>query len=100
MSESLYNGEEAKIMSEGGQLRWFGVERGLDRVTFVTNVVQPIQWGMMEELEGGRMGVKIDDKRYGALLCADDIVLLADTGVELQDMLDVVWCRITWSDGR
>ena len=35
------------------------------------------------------MGVKID-KWCGALLAVDDIVLLADTGVELRDMLDVV----------
>ena len=36
------------------------------------------------------MGVKIDDKWCGALLCVDDFVLLPDNGVELQDMLDMV----------
>ena len=53
---------------------------------------------MLEELEGAKIGVKIDDKWCGALLYADD-VLLAGTGVELQDMLDVVRWKMKF-DGK
>ena len=44
----------------------------------------------MEELKGARMVVRIDDKWCCALLYVDGIVVLADTGVKLEDMLDVV----------
>ena len=70
-------------MSEGGQLKWFGIDRGLRQGCFLSSRV---------EISGGigrsRMGVKIDGKWCGALV--DDIVLLTDTGMELHNMLDVV----------
>ena len=75
-----YNGVEARIVSERGQSRWFGIEKGIGQAT------NSMCW------EGGgvvRMGVKIADKWCGALLYVDDIVLRADTEEELQDMLDV-----------
>ena len=32
---------EARILSEGGQSWWFGIERGLRQGSFVDNIVQP-----------------------------------------------------------
>ena len=60
-------------------------------MSFVANIVQPVCVGNGDGIgEGARMGVKIDDKCCGALLYTNVIVLLANTGVELQDMLAVV----------
>ena len=60
-------------------------------MSFVTNIFNLYFSGMVAELNGARMGVKMDDEYMwcGALLYADDIVLLADTGV-VQNYLDVV----------
>ena len=45
---------------------------------------------MMKQLEEKGLGVKMDGIWCGGLMYADDIVLLAETGDELQGMLDVV----------
>ena len=46
--------------------------------------------GMVEELERESLGVKVAGVWCGALLHADDIVLIAEAGEELQKMLDMV----------
>ena len=47
--------------------------------------------GMVEELERPQIGVKLKDHWCGALMYAeDDIVLVADSGIELLTMLEVV----------
>ena len=46
--------------------------------------------GMVEELERESLGVKVSGVWCGTLLYADDIVLIAETGEELQKMLDMV----------
>ena len=45
---------------------------------------------MVEELEKAQLGVKLEDLWCGALMYVDDIVLVADSGMELQTMLEVV----------
>ena len=45
--------------------------------------------GMVEELERGQLGL-LEEHWCGALMYADDIVLVVDSGMELQTMLDVV----------
>ena len=46
--------------------------------------------GMAEELEGAQLGVKLEGCWCGALRYADDVVLVAGPGAELQARLDVV----------
>ena len=45
---------------------------------------------MMKQLEKRGLGVIMDGTWCRGLMYADDIVLLAETGAELQEMLDVV----------
>ena len=45
---------------------------------------------MVEELERARSGVNLENHWYGALMYTDDIVLVADSGMELQTLLEVV----------
>ena len=45
---------------------------------------------MAEESERAQLGVKLEGCWCGALMCADDVVLVADSGPELQAILDVV----------
>ena len=44
---------------------------------------------MVEELERAQLGIKLENCWCGAMY-ADDIVLVADSGMELQTMLEVV----------
>ena len=46
--------------------------------------------GMAEELKRAQLGVKLQGCWCGALMYANDVVLVADSGAELQAMLDVV----------
>ena len=55
MCEGLYNGVEARIVSEEGQSRWFGVERG-----YVLCGECCSTYSIKTELKGTRMEVKID----------------------------------------
>ncbi len=55
-----------------------------------TIIISLFVMGMVEELEGEHLRVKIGGLWCGALLYADDIVVLAESGEELQLMLDVV----------
>ena len=50
----------------------------------------------MEELERAQLGVKLKECLFGALMNADDIVLVADAGVELHTMLEVVQMYVMW----
>ena len=46
--------------------------------------------GMVEELERAQLGVKLEEHQCGVLMYVEDIVLVADSGMELQTMLEVV----------
>ena len=45
---------------------------------------------MMEQLEDKRLGVKMDGTWCGGLMYADNVVLMAGSSAELQEMLDIV----------
>ena len=46
--------------------------------------------GIVEELERVQLGIKLDDCWRGAHMYADNIMLVADSGMELQTALEVV----------
>ena len=87
----LYKGIEASVVLEGEQSRWFPVETGLRQGCPLSPLLYSIYiMDMMKQLEEKGLGVKMDGIWCGGLMYADDIVLLAETGDELQGMLDVV----------
>ena len=74
--KGLYNGVEARIVSEAGQLKWFGIERVFRQVCpLLSTLFNLYVSGMVEELKGARICVKIDDEWCGALLYVNYIVL-------------------------
>ena len=73
---------ETKVVINGAKSSWFGVEEGLKQGFYDGNGV--------EELERAQLGVKLEERWCGALMYADYIVLVADTEMELQTMLEVV----------
>ena len=87
----LYEGIEASVVLEGGKSRWFPVEAGLRQGCPLSPILYSIYvMGMMEQLEDKRLGVKMDGTWCGGLMYADDIVLMAESSAELQEMLDMV----------
>ena len=89
--EGLYSGVETRVVLNGGKSRWFAVERRhrqgcpLSPLLFIIYLM-----GMAEELERAQLGVKLQGCWCGALMYADDDVLVTDSGAELQAMVDVV----------
>ena len=61
-----------------------------DRVANVNTIVEIYVIGVVVKLEKVRLGVGINGIWCGALLYADDVVLIIETGEELQEMLDKV----------
>ena len=45
---------------------------------------------MIREIIQTGMGIDLDGKKVGVLLYADDIVVLADTAVDLKALLDII----------
>ena len=89
--EALYEGVEGSVLMDNEQSRRFSVEEGLRQGCPLSPLLYSIYvMGMVEELEKKGVGVKVDGMWCGALLYADDIVLIADSSAELQKMLDVV----------
>ena len=89
--KSLYQDVEASIVLDGKQSRWFKVENGLRQGCPLSPLLYSIYvMGMVEKLEEEGLGVKEGDYWCGALLYADDVVLLAESPDELQKMLDMM----------
>ena len=66
------------------------VDRGLRQDCSLSPLLNIYMIGMVEELEKAQLGIKLEDCWCGALIYADKIVLVADLGMELQTMLEVV----------
>ena len=85
------SGMETRVVVNGCKSRWYAVERGLRQGCPLSPLLVNIYFmGMAEELERAQLGVKLEGCWHGAHKCADDIVLVADSGAEQQAMLDVV----------
>ena len=57
----------------------------LSRLLFIIYLM-----GMAEKFERAQLGVKLEGCWCGPLMHADDVVLVADSGAELQAMLNLV----------
>ena len=91
LCEGLYEGVQASVQVDGQQSRWFRVDEGLWQGCPLSPLLYSVYiMGMVEELERENLGVKVSGVWCGALLYADDIVLIAESGEELQKMLDMV----------
>ena len=87
----LYRGMERRVVLNGGKSSWFAVERRLRQGCPLLPLLFNIDlMGMAEELERAQVGVKLEGCWCGALMNADDVILVADAGAELQAILDVV----------
>ena len=75
----------------GAKSRWFGAVKGLRQGWPLSPLLVNIyMMGMVEELERAQLGVKLEGTLvWGSYVCGH-IVLVADSGMELQTMLEVV----------
>ena len=83
--KGLYEGVQASVQVDGQQSRWFRVEEGLRQGCPLSPLLYSIYiMEMVEELERESLGVKVSGVWCGALLYANDIMLIAEAGEELQ----------------
>ena len=73
--------------SQGGLWWKRGIDKDALRHSYLINI---FLMGTAEESERTQLGVKLEGCWCGALMYADEVVLVADSGAELQAMLDVV----------
>ena len=89
--EELRSGVEMRVVMNGAKSRWFDIESRLRQSCPLSPLLFNIcVTGMVEESERSQLGFKLAYHWYGTFIYADDIVLVAGSGMELQTMLEVV----------
>ena len=68
--------------------RWFVVERVLGKVVLSPLLSNIYMMEMVDELERAQLGVQLEECWYWALIYADDIVLVVDSGMEMHTKLE------------
>jgi hypothetical protein len=90
----LYSKVESSVRVDGKQTEWFEVEVGVRQGCVLSPVLFALFVdGLAKRLKERGFGIKInhdDPDALALLMYADDIVLIAETERELQDMIDVV----------
>ena len=92
--ESMYEGGRACVRICGEETDWFKVERGLRQGCVMSPWLFNLYMdGVMREFKekskqcGATMGKDNEKWKLNHILFADDVVLIGDSGVELQDMV-------------
>jgi hypothetical protein len=86
-----YDGVRSAVLTRGGASEWFPLRRGVKQ----GGVLSPWLYsmyinGVLRKLRRKGLGVSLAGRWAGALVYADDIMLLARSRAELQLMVDVV----------
>lgn len=87
---SLYLDCSSAVLTDAGTIDWFPVEQGTRQGCVLSPflfslVISPL----VDELHALGLGTVLGDLQIGCLLFADDIVLIADSAKQLQDMMNV-----------
>ena len=86
----MCEGVAARVLLGGECSKWFEMEAELRLGCPLSPVLYSVYvMAMLKDLEGKRLGIKVEGTWCGGLLYAD-VLLLARDQVELQVMLDVV----------
>lgn len=88
---NMYNVVQSAVLVGDEQTEWFELNTGVRQGC----VMSPILFslfinGLAREINEKTVGIAVGERRVRLLLYADDIVLLAETAKDLQNMLDVV----------
>lgn len=86
----LYRKQRARVKVAGTLSAWFRVRRGVRQGCVLSPYLFNIlaEMVMRETLEGFNGGIQIGGRRVTNLRYADDIILLASTVMELQELVD------------
>ena len=89
--KGMYNVVQSAVLVGDEQTEWFNLSTGMRQGC----VMSPILFslfinGLAKEINDKTKGIKVGERRVRLLLYADDIVLLAESAEDLQNMLDIV----------
>ena len=89
---NVYREQKAKVRTKYGDSEWFPIEKGVKQGTTISPHLFNIysERVMREALEGLKGTVKVGGKSITNLRYAEDVVLIASTIEELQDLVDRV----------
>ena len=91
MIKAMYRTVQSSVLVDGEQTEMFELNTGLRQGC----VLSPVLFsffinGLAREIKEKTQGVRVGDRQVRLLLYADDIVLLAETRRDLQNMLNIV----------
>jgi hypothetical protein len=94
--KSLYDGVQAAVRVNGLMTDWFDVGVGLKQGCILSPVLFNIYLNdFLQEIKDMGVGVTVGEEKIAILGYADDIVLMAESEQDLQDMLSrlELWCN-------
>lgn len=104
--KGMYTNTKAKYIFGDIETEWVHLDKGVRQGC----VLSPLLFSIYTEELATRIrlsgkGVRVEEDRLGALLYADDIVLIAESASELQEMLDISFefaseFSLTYSTGK
>lgn len=88
--KSLYPNCSSAVLTDDGLTDWFSVETGTRQVAVLSPYLFSLVLSpLVDEFHARGMGTGFGDLRIACLFFADDIVLIAESPLELQAMMDV-----------
>jgi hypothetical protein len=93
---AMYHEFECAIRLKGSLTEWFSTSLGVKQGCLISPGLFTIYVNsLLDEIEASGIGAKCDNKVVGALMYADDLVLLADNRNDMQSLLNILhgWCQ-------
>jgi len=88
---AIYSSVQSSVLVGNERTRWFDIHQGVRQGDSMSPILFAVFIDeLVKELRATNLGVQLGDKLLQALLFADDVVIMANSPEDLQQLIDVV----------